>query len=381
MRKVAVVGVGMVPFGRHPDETVADLGTASIVPALADAGLHWRDVQSLFCGAMGGGITVGTRIAGDLGLTGIPVVNIENASASGSSAFRAAYLDVASGRVDVAVAVGVGKSGGLPGGGGRTPGSPEYREMMVSRAQGLLPPVGIFAMRTRRRMHDFGSTIEQLAQVAVKNRRHAALNPFAQLRKPMTLEDVLQARMIADPLTVPHCCPLGDGGAAAILMNEAGARRRGIGPLITVEASAFRTPTIAASPESQDADTTRLTCFEAYAEAGIEPAEIDLVQVHDAFTVEEIEYCESMGFCEVGEGERMLGRGDTTIGGRIPFSTDGGLLSRGHPIGPTGLAQVWETVLQLRGQAGPRQVEGARLGLLHMVGVGGVCVIHILRRH
>lgn len=381
MRKVAVVGVGMVPFGRHPDETVADLGTASIVPALADAGLHWRDVQSLFCGAMGGGITVGTRIAGDLGLTGIPVVNIENASASGSSAFRAAYLDVASGRVDVAVAVGVGKSGGLPGAGGRTPGSPEYREMMVSRAQGLLPPVGIFAMRTRRRMHDFGSTIEQLAQVAVKNRRHAALNPFAQLRKPMTLEDVLQARMIADPLTVPHCCPLGDGGAAAILMNEAGARRRGIGPLITVEASAFRTPTIAASPESQDADTTRLTCFEAYAEAGIEPAEIDLVQVHDAFTVEEIEYCESMGFCEVGEGERMLGRGDTTIGGRIPFSTDGGLLSRGHPIGPTGLAQVWETVLQLRGQAGPRQVEGARLGLLHMVGVGGVCVIHILRRH
>lgn len=381
MRKVAVVGVGMVPFGRHPDETVADLGTASIVPALADAGLHWRDVQSLFCGVMGGGITVGTRIAGDLGLTGIPVVNIENASASGSSAFRAAYLDVASGRVDVAVAVGVGKSGGLPGGGGRTPGSPEYREMMVSRAQGLLPPVGIFAMRTRRRMHDFGSTIEQLAQVAVKNRRHAALNPFAQLRKPMTLENVLQARMIADPLTVPHCCPLGDGGAAAILMNEAGARRRGIGPLITVEASAFRTPTIAASPESQDADTTRLTCFEAYAEAGIEPAEIDLVQVHDAFTVEEIEYCESMGFCEVGEGERMLGRGDTTIGGRIPFSTDGGLLSRGHPIGPTGLAQVWETVLQLRGQAGPRQVEGARLGLLHMVGVGGVCVIHILRRH
>jgi acetyl-CoA acetyltransferase len=381
MRKVAVVGVGMVPFGHHPDETVADLGAMSIASALVDGALGWKDAQSLFCGVMGAGITVGTRISGDLGLTGIPVVNIENASASGSSAFRAAYLDVASGRVDVSVAVGVGKASGLPGGGGRTPGTPEYREMMVTRAQGLLPPVGIFAMRTRRRMHDFGSTIEQLAQVAVKNRRHAALNPFAQLRKPITLGDVINARMIADPLTVPHCCPLGDGGAAAVLMSESEARRRGRRPVITVEASAFRTPTIAASPESQDADTTRLTCLQAYSEAGVEPADIDLVQVHDAFTVEEIEYCESMGFCEVGEGERMLERGDTTIGGRVPFSTDGGLLSRGHPIGPTGLAQVWETVVQLRGQAGPRQVEGARVGLLHMVGVGGVCLVHVLRRN
>jgi len=380
VRKVAVVGVGMVEFGRHPDKTVSDLGTISITAALEDAGLQWRDVQSMFCGVFGGGITPGTRISSDLGLTGIPVVNIENASASGSSAFRAAYYEIAAERVDVAVAVGVGKFG-RGGGEIRGPGTPEHREMLVARAQGVMPPVGLFAMRTRRRMHDFGCTIEQLAQVAVKNRRHAALNPYAQLRKPMALEDVLNARMIADPLTVPHCCPVGDGGSAAVLMSESEARRRGYSPIVTVEASAFRTATLAAGPDSQDADTTRLTCLDAYSEAGVGPKDIDLVQVHDAFTVEEIEYCESMGFCEVGQGERMVDSGATTIGGRIPFSTDGGLLSRGHPTGPTGLAQVWETVLQLRGQAGQRQVEGARLGLLHMVGVGGVCLIHILKRN
>lgn len=380
MRKVAVVGVGMVEFGRHPDKTVADLGTLAITAALADAGLQWKHAQSLYCGVLGAGLTTGTRISNDLGLTGIPVVNIENASASGSSAFRAAYHDVASERLEVSVAVGVGKFGRIPGD-ARGPGTPEYTEAMVSRAQGVMPPVGLFAMRTRRRMHEFGCTIEQLAQVAVKNRRHAALNPYAQLRKPMTLEDVLNARMIADPLTVPHCCPVGDGGAAAILMSEREARRRGYSPIVTVEASAFRTPTLAGGADSQDADTTRLTCLEAYAEAGVGPGDINLVQVHDAFTVEEIEYCESMGFCEVGEGERMVETGATAIGGRIPFSTDGGLLSRGHPNGPTGLAQVWETVLQLRGQAGERQVEGARLGLLHMVGVGGVCLIHILKRN
>jgi acetyl-CoA acetyltransferase len=248
------------------------------------------------------------------------------------------------------------------------------------RMQGIMPPVGLFAMRTRRRMHEFGTKIESFAKVAVKNRRHASQNPYAQLRKPLTLEDVMNARMIADPLTVPHCCPVGDGASAAIVVSEKKARELGCSPLVTVEASAFRTPTLAAGPEAQDADTTGITCREAYEQAGVGPEDISLVQVHDAFTVEEVDYCESMGFCEVGEGERMVEAGETTIGGRIPFSTDGGLLSRGHPNGPTGLAQIWETTLQLRGQAGPRQVEGARLGLTHMVGVGGVCVIHILGR-
>jgi len=206
------------------------------------------------------------------------------------------------------------------------------------------------------------------------------LNPYAQMREPMTLEDVRNARMVADPLTVPHCCPVGDGGAAAIVVSERKARELGSGPAIRVIASAFRTPTLAGVMNAQDADTTVATVQSAYGQAGLGPKDIDLVQVHDAFTVEEIEYCESMGFCERGSGEAAVERGELSIGGRIPFSTDGGLLSRGHPLGPTGLAQVHETVLQLRGAAGQRQVEGARTGLVHMVGIGGVCLVHILQR-
>jgi acetyl-CoA acetyltransferase len=291
---------------------------------------------------------------------------------------------VDSGAADIALAVGVGKFGRtlrLDGGvGAPEAGTAEYRERQIGAMQGPLPPAGLFAMRTRRRMHEFGSNIDQFALVAVKNRKHAALNPYAQMREPMTLDDVRNARMVADPLTVPHCCPVGDGGAAAIVVSDRKARELGVGPAIRVIASAFRTPTLAGVMNAQDADTTVATVQAAYTQAGLGPKDIDLVQVHDAFTVEEIEYCESMGFCERGSGEAAVERGELSIGGRIPFSTDGGLLSRGHPLGPTGLAQVHETVLQLRGAAGQRQVEGARTGLVHMVGIGGVCLVHILQR-
>lgn len=379
-----IAGVGMAPFGRHPDKTVADLGVDAALEALADASLPWRAIEGMYCAAAGAGLTPGTRVSAALGLTGIPVVNIDNASASGSSAFRSACRDVDTGAADIVLAVGVGKSGRtlrLDGGvGAPEPGTAEYRERQIGMMQGVLPPAGVFAMRTRRRMHEFGSRIEQFALVAVKNRKHAALNPYAQMRGPLALEDVLNARMVADPLTIPHCCPVGDGGAAAIVVSERKARELGISPAVRVVASAFRTPTLAGVMNAQDADTTTATVRQAYSQAGLGPKDIDLVQVHDAFTVEEIEYCESMGFCEPGEGEAAVERGDLSIGGRIPFSTDGGLLSRGHPLGPTGLAQVHETVLQLRGQAGARQVEAARTGLLHMVGIGGVCLVHILQR-
>jgi len=253
-------------------------------------------------------------------------------------------------------------------------------EADIRRMQGIMPPAGYFAMQTRRRMHDFGSTIDQFALVSVKNHKNASHNPFAQLQNELTVEEIMNARMIADPLTVPHCCPMGDGAAAAVVVSEKRARQLGVRPLITVEASAFRSGIYENGPPSE-AKTTHLTAQEAYAQAGLGPDDIDLVQVHDAFTVEEIEYCEQLGFCDVGEGERMIENGDTAISGRIPFSTDGGLLARGHPLGPTGLAQVWETVQQLRGLSGPRQVVGARVGLIHMVGVGGVCIIHLLKRY
>jgi acetyl-CoA acetyltransferase len=372
----------MTPFGRLHDRSATSLGVEAIDNALNDAGLGWKDVQTLYCGVLFLGLTPGTRVAAELGLSGIPVVNIDNASASGSSAFREAYLAVSSGRVDVALALGVGKADGMRGalGGSLRPGSPEHRDAQIARMMLPMPPVGLFAMRTRRRMHEYGSQIEQYAQIAVKNRKHASLNPYAQLRKPQTLEDVMNARMIADPLTVPHCCPIGDGAAATIVVSERKARALGLDPLVTVEASAFRTPTVAGSSTAQDSETTALTARDAYEQAGMGPEDISLVQVHDAFTVEEVDYCESMGFCAEGEGEALADAGELTIGGRIPFSTDGGLLSRGHPNGPTGLAQIWETTEQLRGRSGQRQVAGARAGLVHMVGVGGVCLVHILKR-
>lgn len=383
MSDAIVAGVGMVAFGRHPEKSIADLGVGAAVAALEDARIDWPDIQSMYCGAAGAGMTPGTAISAELGLTGIPVVNIDNASASGSSAFRQACFDVSNGRHDIAIAVGVGKFGKtlrLDGGtGAPEPGTAEYREHQAGRMRGVLPPLGSFAMRSRRRMHEYGSTIEQLAMVAVKNRQHASHNPYAQLRKPQTLEDVMNARIVADPLTVPHCCPVGDGGSAAVVVSEKKARELGIAKPVRVIASVFRTPSSSGGTGSQDADTTSQTVQQAYAEAGVSPAEIDLVQVHDAFSVEEIEYCESMGFCEEGQGEFAVARGELSIGGRIPFSTDGGLLSRGHPLGPTGLAQVWETVQQIRGQSGQRQVEGAGTGLVHMVGIGGVCLVHILQ--
>ena len=383
MSDAIVAGVGMVAFGRHPEKSIADLGVGAAIAALEDARIDWPDIQSMYCGAAGAGMTPGTAISAELGLTGIPVVNIDNASASGSSAFRQACFDVSNGRHDIAIAVGVGKFGKtlrLDGGtGAPEPGTAEYREHQAGRMRGVLPPLGSFAMRSRRRMHEYGSTIEQLAMVAVKNRQHASHNPYAQLRKPQTLEDVMNARIVADPLTVPHCCPVGDGGSAAVVVSEKKARELGIAKPVRVIASVFRTPSSSGGTGSQDADTTSQTVQQAYAEAGVSPAEIDLVQVHDAFSVEEIEYCESMGFCEEGQGEFAVARGELSIGGRIPFSTDGGLLSRGHPLGPTGLAQVWETVQQIRGQSGQRQVEGAGTGLVHMVGIGGVCLVHILQ--
>ena len=378
MTKAVVAGVGMLPFGRHRDSTLSDLGADVVLGALSDARLGWPDVQLMFCGVVGVGMTPGTGISALLGQTGLPVINIDNASASGSSAFREASLAVASSRVDVAVAVGVGKLNQSFGGGSTRPGSPEVREANIRRMQGVMPPVGYFAMQTRRRMHDYGSTIEQFALVSVKNHKNASHNPFAQLQNELTVEEVVDARMIADPLTVPHCCPMGDGAAAAVVVSEEKARQLGV-PSITVEASAFRSGSYENGAPSEG-KTTHLTAQEAYVQAGLGPDDLDLVQVHDAFTVEEIEYCEQLGFCEVGEGERMVENGDTAIGGHIPFSTDGGLLARGHPIGPTGLAQVWETVQQLRGLSGPRQVADARVGLVHMVGVGGVCVVHILAR-
>jgi acetyl-CoA acetyltransferase len=370
VREVAVVGVGMTRFGQYPDQSYVAHGVEATRNALADAGLDWNEIQYMYCGAASVGMYPGNRVGRELGLTGVPIINVENASASGSTAFREAYFAVADERCDIAVAVGVGKMGRIGGGGGGN-----RSEQLAARATGPSPPVATFAMRARRRMAEYGTDPKVFAQIAVKNHRHGSLNPYAQLQEEYTLEEVLASRIIADPLHLLECCPTGDGGAAAIVATPAIAARLGRHPVVRVTASAFSS----ARYEDEPSLTTTAS-RDAYEQAGLGPDDLDMVQLHDAFSNEELEYYAELGVCEPDEADRLVMDGDTALGGRIPFNTDGGLIARGHPIGPTGLAQVWETTLQLRGDAGPRQIDGAKTGLLQMIGAGGVCLIHILQR-
>ena len=376
-RRVFVVGVGMHPFGNE-GIPATDMGYVAGVAALDDAGIDFPEVGALYNGYIGGGITAGVHLAKDLGLTGLPVTHVENASATGSSAFGEAVHAVAGGRVDVAMALGfddMNRMAGLGRSGGRGLG-----------AEDVMLPAAFFAMWATRRMHEVGTTVETFAAIAAKNWNHARENPMAQRRvdHEMTVEEILASTMISYPHTSKMACAAGGGGAAAIVASEDVARRLG-GPMIEVVASQQRSETytdghVFLGAVIGPAQMTRDTATDAYDQAGLGPRDLDLVQVHDAFPVEELVYYELLGICGDGEGDKLVASGETSLGGRIPFSTDGGLTARGHPGGPTGLAQIHETVLQLRGGAGPRQVEGARTGLCHMAGAGSVCVVHILQR-
>ncbi len=376
-RRVFVVGVGMHAFGNQ-GIPATDMGYVAGVAALDDAGVDFPEVGALYNGYIGGGITAGVHLAKDLGLTGIPVTHVENASATGSSAFGEAVHAVAGGRVDVAMALGfddMNRMGGLGRSGRRGLG-----------AEDVMLPAAFFAMWATRRMHEVGTSVETFAAIAAKNWNHARENPMAQRRADheVTVEEVLASTMISYPHTSKMACAAGGGGAAAIVASEDVARRLG-GPMIEVVASQQRSETytdghVFLGAVIGPAQMTRDTAGDAYEQAGLGPRDLDLVQVHDAFPIEELVYYELLGICGDGEGDKLVVTGETSLGGRIPFSTDGGLTARGHPGGPTGLAQIHETVLQLRGAAGPRQVEGARTGLCHMAGAGSVCVVHILQR-
>lgn len=375
-RDVYVAGVGMHPFTRS-EIPVYDMAYTAGIAALDDAGVDFPEVGALYNGYLGGGITTGVRVAKEFGLTGAPVTHVENASATGSCAFGEAVHAVAGGRVDVAMALGfddMNRMGGL--------GRSERRGL---GAEDVMLPAAFFGMWATRRMHDYGTTVETFAAIAAKNWNHARTNPMAQRRADheVTPEEVLASTMISFPHTSKMACAAGGGAAAAVVVSEAVARRLER-PMVRVLASQQRSETyteghVFLGAVIGPAQMTRDTAGAAYAEAGIGPADLDLVQVHDAFPVEELVYYELLGICADGDGDALVAEGATRLGGRIPFSTDGGLTARGHPGGPTGLAQIHETVLQLRGAAGDRQVPGARTGLCHMAGAGSVCVVHILQ--
>ncbi len=373
LRPVHVVGVGLHPYQRPSDTAYTALGVHAVRSALADAGMHWSDVESAYTGTAVTSMALSRLMYRHLGSTGIPMVQIENASASGSSAFRQACIEVAAGICDVAIAVGVDK----PLQFSSPHAAAGARDLLGSR----VAPFTHFALLAERYMHEHGAEPGHFAAVAVKNTRNGALNPNAQRREPRTLEQIMAAPQISGVLTRPQCTPIGEGAAAAVVASVDAIERLGLDPrrCVRVLASAARSETVC-DGENFDAALTRDTTAQALADAAVEPAGIDIVELHDAFTVEELLYVEAMGLSEPGNAVEHLMNGEFDIGGRVAVSPSGGLLAMGHPIGPTGIGQICEIAAQLRGEAGARQHPDARTGLAHMVGVGAVCVVHVLQR-
>ncbi|MGE3143307.1 MAG: thiolase family protein [Hyphomonadaceae bacterium] len=380
MRDVSIIGVGMSRFGKQPEASLDDIAHPAILEAMRDAGVAPRDIEAAYCGSVFARGNPCQRILKGLGVFGVPMLNVDNACSSGSSALRDAYIAIGAGLCDVALAFGVDKLTAL--GGGALP----VLDGDVEGSQGVIMPA-IYAMRARRHMEEFGTTRRQLAQIAVKNHRNSAHNPKAQYRDLYTLDQVLNSRPVADPLTLLQCCPTGDGAAAAVLVASECAGRFESGAPIRIRASALRSGEF--TDKFRDMTKSHLTIDTAriaYEAAGLGPEDVDLLEVHDAFTIGELMYYEALGLVAHGEGGRVVDEGLAEIGGRFPVNPSGGLLSKGHPVGATGVAQIYEVVNQLRGRCGPRQVENARIGLTHCTGGGAAgfdhvaCTIHILER-
>jgi acetyl-CoA acetyltransferase len=372
--EVFVAGVGMLKFGRHPEKDVPELGGEAALLALDDAGLDIGDVQFMAAGCLfQANAMVGQRILQQIGQTGIPVMNVANACATGSSAFREAWLHVASGECDVALAVGVEQMGkmGLLGGGG---GSGIRTEGVIG--SGLMPAV--FGQAGMEHMRKYGTTQAQFAKVAVKNHQHSTRNPLSQYQVETPLEQVLGARVVAYPNTLYMCCPTGDGAAAAVVVSAAKARQ--LGAKVKVLASVLTSdPWSERDLTFPDVNTlTRRAAKAAYDRAGVGPDDVDLVELHDCFATAELLHYENLGLCKDGEAGRLIDEGETAWGGRVPVNVSGGLLSKGHPLGATGVANIYEVTQHLRGTAGARQVEGAKIGLAHVIGLGSACTINVL---
>lgn len=374
----AVAGIGMVRFGRHPDRSGAELARDAGLLALRDAGITLAEVDEAFVGYIQPAAMIGVKAMKELGLTGLPVTHVENASATGLVAFREAAWAVASGRAEVAMAIAFDKMTDMAR---NAPSRGSGRDRLDS----TILPAAYFALWAQRRMHDHGTDPAHFAAIAAKNWNHGALNPLSHRRPDhtVTVDEVLSSQVIAEPLTAMMACPADDGAACAIVASTDWVRRhqpdrRVVRPVASaLQSEAYSPGHTFLGPVVGPATMSRSTAEQAYEEAGLGPDDMDLALCHDAFANEELEYYELLGFCGEGEGEDLLGAGETTLGGRIPFNTDGGLIARGHPGGPTGLAMVHEIVTQLRGEAGLRQVEGARRGLAHLVGGGSVCTVNL----
>ncbi len=371
LRPVYVVGIGWHRYQPMTETPYVVLGLKAVRDALADAKLPWEHVDSSFVGTGLLGMASGRPMLRHLGALGKPIVHVENASASGSAAFRHACIDVASGLSDVSLAIGIDKPAAIP----------RARTGVPNLADDAIVPFTHFAMLTNEYCHKHKASPEDVALVAVKNHKNGAKNPNAHRQKERTLEEVLGGKAISGTLTSLQCCPVGEGAAAVIVASEDAIRALDLdrGRAIRVTSSATASER-AGTASSADATLTVDTIALALAQAKLTAKDLDLIELHDAFTIEELHYIEAVGICPPGQGVSMLKEGAFDIGGKCAVSTSGGLIAMGHPIGPTGVGQIGEITMQLRGEAGARQHKGAKRGLAHMVGLGAVCYAHTLER-
>ncbi|WP_161486111.1 thiolase family protein [Desulfotomaculum copahuensis] len=372
-------GIGITQWGYYEDARCYDLGSKAILASLRDADMEWQDIQAAFCGSVYQGTGSGHQAIKDVGLTGIPIVNVENACSSAASAFRLAYQSVAAEIYDMVMVLGMEKMprGPIP--------SNAFREWKLKLGFNMQP--ANYALLTQKYLEKTGATIEDVSLVTVKNRRNGALNPNARFQKPVTVEEVLASRMISAPLRLLHCCPLADGAVAFILCSRDKFKAKH--KVVTVAASVLITGVYGEEYPPGDIvgslkyppimNLTQLSAKQAYEAAGLGPEDIDVAQVYDAVAPGELWDLEELGLCGEGEAPRLLKAGVFDLNGKLPVNTDGGLIARGHPLGASAGGQIYELVLHLRGDAGPRQVKGAKVALAHAMGAGPNSAVTILK--
>jgi acetyl-CoA acetyltransferase len=388
----------MTKFGKHPDLDVVDLAAQAAMAALKDSGLTMKDVGILAAGNLMGGGGVGQQLQKQIGQTGIPVYNVQNACATGATALRTAIMSIKAGETDVGLAVGVEKlaGAGLLGGGGRPKSDknvyePRGRYGAVATVDGRIGTQtmpGVFAQIGMQYLNEHpyaGVPFELFAKISEKNHAHSTLNPLAAYTKKMSLEEIMGDMMIAYPNTRPMCSANCDGAAAAVVVS--GEKLKTLSKdqqkrAVKVSASVLTTdPYTESCQVLPDVNTlTRNAAKQAYDQAGVAPEDLDLVELHDCFATAELVHYDNLGLCEPGNAADFFESGTTWRDGKTPVNVSGGLQSKGHPIAATGIANIWEVCHHLRGEAGDRQIEGAKVGLAHVIGLGSACGVHILEK-
>jgi acetyl-CoA acetyltransferase len=389
--RVYVIGVGMTDFVKpsaRPDWDYPDMAREAGQQALCDAGIAYERIEQVAAGYCFGDTTAGQRAVYELGLTGVPVINVNNACASGSTALFVARTAVAGGMVDCALALGFEKMGKVASYDDRAyPLDRHLQSMAAQRGMGeAMITFQLFGNAGREHMERYGTRPESFARVAVKNHRHSVHNPRAQLQREYSLEEVMASPEMYAPLTRLQCCPTSSGAAAAVVASERFVREHGLEACAVEIVAQSMATDFASSFEASDmarvgADVTRAAALRVYEASGLGPENIDVIELHDCFSTNELITYEALGLCAPGGGAELIDSDAVTYGGRWVVNPSGGLISKGHPIGATGLAQCAELTWQLRGEAGKRQVHGARVALQHNLGLGGAGVVTLYRRN